>query len=451
MKKRILYSCVGMALTANLVIGAFIFVLSAKAADKSEVYEQMLLFSSVIEKVRKEYVDGDKLTYSELVTGALKGMLNTLDPHSEFLDPRKYSDLQDDTEGEFGGIGINISMRGEALIVVTPLDESPAAKAGVLAGDRIIKINGESTDRILRIDPTDPEVRPDLSKAVEKLRGKPGTDVTITIARSNVAEPKDFKLTRAVIKVASIKDIDGKSAFPLDENKVGYALVTQFGEQTTRDLKSALKKLTDQGMQGLVLDLRDNPGGLLDQAVSVCDLFLPSGRLIVTTEGQSADSRKRFNATGRDEYPNVNIVVLVNGGSASAAEIVAGCLQDSGRAFIMGEQTFGKGSVQSILPLQGGGGGAALRLTTAKYYTPSHKVIHEKGITPDSIVEMSLDLDAALARKRQGGDMSDLDPTMRERVRNAKDLQLERAVDFLKAFQVYKGHAPLQLNAPRAG
>ena len=447
MKKRILFSCVGLALAANLFVGAFIYLHSTEATEKTEVFEQMSLFVNVLEKVRNEYVDGDKLTYPSLVTGALKGMLNTLDPHSEYLEPRQFSDLQDDTEGEFGGVGINITLRGDALIVVMPMDESPAAKAGVLAGDRIVRINGESTDRILRVEAEDPERKADISKAVEKLRGKPGSEVTITVSRPSLDEPKDFKLTRAIIKVASVKDLNGRNLFPVDENKIGYTLVTQFGEQTTRDLKAALKKLTDQGMQGLVLDLRDNPGGLLEQAVQVCDLFLPSGRLIVTTEGQSAESRKRFNATGRDEYPNVNLVVLVNGGSASASEIVAGCLQDSGRAFVMGEQTFGKGSVQSILPVPGG---AALRLTTAKYYTPSHKVIHEKGITPDSVVEMSLDLDAALARKRQGGDMSDLDPAMRERVKYAKDIQLERAVDFLKAFGVYKGRVPQLPSSPRA-
>jgi carboxyl-terminal processing protease len=264
--------------------------------------------------------------------------------------------------------------------------------------------------------------------------------VTLTVTRPSLAQPKDVTLNRAVIKLDTVKDIDGHRAFPISENKIGYIRLTQFGEQTAGDLQDALKKLKKQGMEGLILDLRNNPGGLLDQAVRVCELFVHRGDLIVSTEGRAPQSDAKYESHGRDQYPDLQVVVLVNGGSASASEIVAGCLQDKSKAFIMGEQTFGKGSVQSIMPLQDG---SALRLTTAKYYTPSHKVIHEKGITPDSIIPMSAEDEEALYLKRIPGGLESLDDERRDRVASVRDVQLDRAFDFLKGMLLYRDRSQL--------
>jgi len=417
MKKRILYSLLVLLLGLNLFVGAQIYFSSAQAAEKNNLYQHMDLFVRVLEKVRQEYVDGEKVSYQELIYGALKGMLNTLDPHSEFMEPAKYEDLRNDTEGAYGGVGLVISLRDNALTVVAPMEDTPAFRAGVLAGDRIVRIEGKSTDKM------------GLSDAVKRLKGEAGTPVTISVSRPSLAQPKDFTLTRAVIKLDTVKDLDGHRVFPISENKIGYIRLTQFGEQTAGDLQDALKKLKKEGMEALILDLRNNPGGLLDQAVKVCELFVKRGELVVSTEGRGPQADTKYTSRGKDQYPDLQIVVLVNGGSASASEIVAGCLQDRGRAFVMGEQTFGKGSVQSIMPLQDG---SALRLTTAKYYTPSHKVIHERGITPDSIIPTTPEEEEALYLKRVPGGVDTLDDDKKERIQNAHDIQLERAQDFLK-------------------
>ncbi len=426
MKKRIFYVILASALGLNLLIGAQIYFTSVQAADKNDLYQKMELFAKVLEKVRQEYVDSDKVTYDDLVYGALKGMLGTLDPHSEFMEPQKYEDLKNDTEGAFGGVGIVIEVRDKTLTVVAPMEDTPAYKAGVLAGDKILKIDGKSTENFTLVD------------AVKHLRGEPGSPVTLTVIRPGAKQPKDYTLNRAVIKVDTVKDLNGHREFPLGENKIGYVRILQFGEQTAGDLEEALNKMQKQGMRGLVMDLRNNPGGLLDQAVKVCDLFLPKGKPIVSTEGRGTLSKFQYIARSRDHYPNLKIVLLVNVGSASASEIVAGCLQDLGRAFLMGEQTFGKGSVQSIIPLQDG---SALRLTTAKYYTPSHKVIHEHGIVPDSIVPMSSEEELALVVKRTPGGFDRLDDAQRSKLPQIRDVQLDRATDFLKGMLLYEARA----------
>src|SRR5688572_5419983 len=399
MKKRILYICLVTVLGLNLLIGAQIYVSNVQAAETENVYEEIRLLMRVMERVRQDYVDGEKVTYSDLIQAAMKGMLNTLDPHSEFMDSRKYTDLKNDTEGAFGGVGIVVGMRENFLTVVSPMEDSPAYDAGILAGDKIVKIEGRSTEKIT------------LPEAVRKLRGEAGTPVSISVLRQSTQQGpqvKDYKLTRATIKVDTVKDINNRREFPVSEDKVGYVRITQFGEHTTDEFRDALKKLEKAGMRGLILDLRNNPGGLLDQAVKVCDIFLKRDQLIVSTEGRSKQVRgEEYKATGRDEYPDVRIAVLVNKWSASASEIVSGCLQDVGRAYVIGEQTFGKGSVQSIMPLEDG---SALRLTTAKYYTPSHKVIHEHGITPDITVEMSEEEERDVLLKRNPGIQESLDP-----------------------------------------
>lgn len=435
MKRRLTYGLVVVVLAANLVIGARLYMSSAEAAEKDSAYPNLELFSVVMEKIRKDYVDGKDLTYQELVYGALKGMVNTLDPHSEFLDPEKYKELQSDTEGRFGGLGIVVSVKDDFLTVVSPMEDSPGAKAGILTGDRIIKIDGKSTEKL------------GLTEAVKTLRGDPGTDVTLTIQRPSNNTTKDMKLTRALINVDMAKDINGQKKFPIGDNKIGYIRLTQFGEKTADELEAAIKKLSNQDMQGLILDLRGNPGGLLDQAVEVCEKFLPRGQLIVSTEGRNPSQNSVRKAYGRgDELHNMPMVVLVNFGSASAAEIVAGCLQDVKRAIILGERSFGKGSVQSILPLQNN---AALRLTTAKYYTPSHKVIHEHGITPDIEVLMSDDEERAMFLKRAPGGLESLEPKDREAMEKLHDPQFDRAMDVLKGIMLFTQRAPAD-SAPGA-
>jgi len=433
MKRSLTYTLVIAVLVVNLAVGARIYLTSANAAEKDSVYPNLELFSYVMEKVRKDYVDGQELTYQDLVYGALKGMVSTLDPHSEFLDPDRYKELQSDTQGTFGGLGIVVQMRDNFVTVVTPIEDTPGFKAGILAGDRIVKIDGKSTEKMT------------LPDAVKSLRGEPGTEVSLTILRPTTGEEKEHRLTRAVINVDMAKDINGRKEFPLSDNKVGYVRLTQFGEKTSDELEAALRKLKSQGMEALVLDLRWNPGGLLDQAVEVCEKFLPRRQLVVTTEGRNDGQSSIRQVTGRNgAYRNLPVVVLVNLGSASASEIVAGCLQDCAalglcKAIVVGEKTFGKGSVQSILPLRDG---SALRLTTAKYYTPSHKVIHEQGITPNFIVTMTDEEESIARLKLTPGGVESLEEKERERIAAVRDPQLDRAMDLLKGLLIFAQRLP---------
>ena len=423
MRKRIVFGVTALLLVLTLASGARLYFRTASAAEKESAYPSLELFSYVLDKVRKDYVDGTNLTYQALIYGALKGMVNTLDPHSEFMDPVKYEELQKDTQGMFGGLGIMIEMKDNYVTVLAPMEDTPGYRAGIQAGDRIVKIDGKSAEKM------------GLTDAVQQLRGEPGTEVTVTIMRPSTGEVKDYRLKRDNIKVDMVKDINNKKEFPLGEDKIGYVRLVQFGEKTSDDLEKAIKKLKSEGMQGFVLDLRWNPGGLLDQAVEVCEKFLPRGQLVVSTEGRNKaqDSIRRANGHG-DELNGMPMVVLVNVNSASASEIVAGCLQDLHRAQIMGERTFGKGSVQSILPLQDG---SALRLTTAKYYTPSHKVIHGEGITPDCIVPMTDEEDAALSIRQRRPNLDTMDEKDREKILSLTDPQYERARDLLKGILIY--------------
>ncbi len=432
MKRRVFYGLLLGVLAINLFLGAETYFSNVQAAEKDDALPNLRLFSTVLDRVRQEYVDGDKLTYQDLIHGALKGMLSTLDPHSEFMEPSKYDDLRKDTQGEFGGVGVVISMKDNYLTVVAPMEDTPGFKAGILTGDRIVKIDGRSTEKL------------GLNDAVKRMRGAPDTEVTLTTFRPSTGQFKDYTLTRAKIKVDTVKDLNGRREFPVDDAKVGYIRLVQFGEATASDLEDGLRKLEAKGAESLILDLRDNPGGLLDQAVQVCEKFLPSGQLIVSTEGRDAKTKSTYHGKGRGKHRAIPIVVLVNGGSASASEIVAGCLQDctalgACKTIIVGEQTFGKGSVQSILPLTDG---TALRLTTAKYYTPSHKVIHEKGITPDIAVSMTDEEMRDVFLKRTPGGIESLPEKDQERIRNARDPQLERALDVLKGISLYSQRSP---------
>jgi carboxyl-terminal processing protease len=335
----------------------------AKAAS-SDTYRQLNLFGDVFERVRADYVE--KPDDSKLIESAINGMLAGLDPHSSYMDPKSFRDMQVQTHGEFGGLGIEVTMEDGLIKVVAPIDDTPAAKAGVMANDIIIKLDDEQVQGLT------------LNQAVEKMRGPVNTKIKLTIMRKGSNKPIVVTLVRDVIRVKSVRSHN-------EGDDVGYIRITQFNEQTTEGLKKAISDLTRQlgngKIKGFVLDLRNNPGGLLDQAISVSNAFLDKGE-IVSTRGRNAEETQRFNARQRGDLTRGKpIIVLINGGSASASEIVAGALQDHKRATLAGTRSFGKGSVQTIIPL--GAGNGALRLTTARYFTPSGRSIQAKGITPD--------------------------------------------------------------------
>jgi carboxyl-terminal processing protease len=340
-----------------------IFVGSSAKAASSDTYRQLNLFGDVFERVRADYVE--KPDDAKLVESAINGMLAGLDPHSSYMDPKSFRDMQVQTRGEFGGLGIEVTMEDGLVKVVAPIDETPAAKAGVMANDIITKLDDEQVQGLT------------LNQAVEKMRGPVNTKIKLTIMRKGQDKPIEVSITRDVIRVKSVRSHN-------EGEDVGYIRVTQFNEQTTDGLKKAISDLTNQlgaeKVKGFVLDLRNNPGGLLDQAISVSDAFLDKGE-IVSTRGRNAEETQRFNARPGDLTKGKPLIVLINGGSASASEIVAGALQDHKRATLVGTRSFGKGSVQTIIPL--GAGNGALRLTTARYYTPSGRSIQAKGITPD--------------------------------------------------------------------
>ncbi|MEW6595833.1 MAG: S41 family peptidase [Thermodesulfobacteriota bacterium] len=336
---------------------------SRVSAKTQDAYRSLETFSNVLSLMQENYVEEVKL--DEVIQGAIKGMLNTLDPHSSYLKPDEYKELQVETKGSFSGIGIEISMRDGILTVISPIEGTPAFHKGLKAGDKIIKIDGEPTKDL------------SINEAVKKLRGPKGSKVTISIHREGWGDLRDVTIVRDVIPIISVRS-------KLLEPGYGYLRVVQFQAKTTRDFQKALKDLEKEGaIRGLVIDLRNNPGGLLDQAVRLADVFIDKG-VIVSTRGRIKDQNMVFEAEADQDVYTFPIVVLVNEGSASASEIVAGALKDHKRAIILGTQTFGKGSVQTIIPMNDGSG---LRLTTARYYTPSGESIQAKGITPDVVVQ----------------------------------------------------------------
>ena len=417
-------------LTAALLI-AFTGVIAARwsigtvAADSS--YEELRTFTEALTTIKKSYVEEVKT--KDLLEGALKGMLTSLDPHSGYMNAEAYKEMQVETKGEFGGLGIQIGIKDGVLTVIAPIEDTPAYKAGIKAGDKIIKIFGESTRGM------------GIQDAVTKMRGVKGSSVTLSIMREEWKEPRDFKIVRDVIKIKSVK------SRMIDES-IGYVKLTQFQESTAADLGAALEKLKKSGMNSLVLDLRNNPGGLLNSAVEVSEEFLPPKKLVVSIKGRKGNKSDYFTETDVTRYPDIPMVVLVNQGSASASEIVAGAFKDWNRAIILGVQTFGKGSVQSLIPLSDGGG---LRLTTAKYYTPKGISIQGVGIAPDIVVKVEVkdgkgqtvirekDLERHLKNDQVGED----DPEEKGEkapleVDEKNDTQLLRAVDTLKTWKVFE-------------
>ena len=407
--------------TTGIVLGR----LSVNAVSaEGEGYEELKTFTEVLSMVKKHYVEDVKS--KDLVYGAIRGMLSSLDPHSSFMTAEGYKDMQVETKGEFGGIGIQIGIKESMLTVIAPIEDTPAFKAGIKAGDKIVKINSVTTRDMT------------LQDAVSKMRGAPKTTVTISIMREGWKDSRDFPLTREIIKVKSVKS-------KVLEGGIGYIKINQFQEQTANDLAAALKKLDEEKITSLVLDLRNDPGGLLNSSIDVTSQFLEKGRLVVYTKTRAGEKSEFF--TNGDNHFKLPMVVLVNQGSASASEIVAGALKDWNRAVTLGTVTFGKGSVQTVIPLSDGSG---LRLTTAKYYTPKGKSIQGTGITPDIIVKLEAkngskehpvlrekDLERHL-KNEQADPKGEEKETAPFEVDEKDDIQLQRAVDILKTWNVFK-------------
>jgi len=407
---------------------------AATAASNADTYKQLNLFGDVFDRVRSDYVE--QPNDEKLIESAINGMLSALDPHSSYMNAKNFQEMQVQTQGKFGGLGIEVTMENGVVKVVSPIDDTPAARGGIMANDLIIKLDGEDVQGLT------------LNEAVDKMRGKINTPITLTILREG-KEPFDVKLVRDEIKVKSVK-----SSLEGQDKDIGYIRISSFTEQTQEGLEAAIssiKKQTGSKLKGYIIDLRNDPGGLLDQAISVSDTFLDRGE-IVSTRGRHADETQRFNAQRGDLADGKSVVVLINGGSASASEIVAGALQDHKRATVIGTRSFGKGSVQTIVPL---GSQGALRLTTARYYTPSGRSIQARGIDPDTVIEEELPPDlqgkdtstkgeASLrghlqneAQGEEGGGSSAYVPEDR-----SKDLQLKAAIDVLHGVKIASNAKP---------
>jgi carboxyl-terminal processing protease len=420
----------GSALMAG-ILSLIIALPAANAAsdktDKAEIYRLLELFGDVFERVRSDYVE--EVSDETLIQAAIQGMLRSLDPHSSYLNTKTFKDMRVQTKGEFGGLGIEVTMEGGYVKVVSPIDDTPAHRAGIEPGDLISRIDDTEVQGL------------SLSEAVEKMRGKIGTDILLTILRKNV-EPFDVTITRDKIRIRSVRS--------RAEGEIGYIRITSFTEQSTSGLKDAFVKLDKaigaDKVRGYVIDLRNNPGGLLDQAVSVSDVFLERGE-VVSTRGRAQGNAQRFHARPGDLADGLPVVVLINGGSASASEIVAGALQDHKRAIILGTKSFGKGSVQTIMPL---GRNGAMKLTTQRYYTPSGRSIQAKGIEPDILVTPSkvepLDQRKGRSEKDLRGSLKNNQANKADKAENSTpettrpfDYQLVRALALLRGISLYRG------------
>lgn len=392
------------------------------APGADDGFKEMELFTEVLETIRQGYVDADKATYEKLINSALEGMLSALDPHSQFMQPKVFDQLKRHTDSTYEGIGVTISTKNEVLTIVTAREDGPAARAGVLPGDQILKINNQLTEDL------------GMAEAVNLLRGKPGESITLTVRRPATQKLHEFEMKREVIKQSSVVDArilpEGLTA----PYRVGYARILQFSEPTADELADALDELEQEGLDAFVLDMRNNPGGLLGSAIDVCGEFVKPGTVVLTTEGKPGSGEIKVYRTSAErkrrprDYP---LAVLVNHSSASGAEVVAGALQDLKRCIVVGETSFGKGSVQSVIPI---GEGKAIRLTTAKYYTPSHRTIHENGVVPNIVAPLTPAQEQQLA---QWFSRSTLAPEEQKRLENHTDPQLVRAVDAMKGALVY--------------
>ncbi len=372
---------ISILIVLSMCIGMFLISESAEAKPKTpkdDLYHQIEIFSDAITAIQHDYVE--TVASKDIIYGALKGMLSALDPYSQFMDPDTFKELQVETEGEFGGLGIEITIRDNLLTIITPLDGTPADIAGLQPQDRIVKIEDKITKDMT------------LTEAVKLLRGKPGTDVRLTIMRKSGEIFKEIIVTRDIIEIKAVRKAQ------LLKDNIGYIKLTDFSEKTKSDLDLALAELSKSGMDSLIFDLRNNPGGLLISSVETVSEFLPTGKLIVYTKGREKNQNIEYRATGKTAFKDIPLIVMINGGSASASEIVAGAIQDHKRGIILGTTSFGKGSVQTVIPMRDG---SALRLTTAKYYTPLGRTINEIGIIPDISVQAELPREKIQVKKEK--------------------------------------------------
>lgn len=411
-KTTVIWAVIITILLTGVIVGQWSL---AKVTQEAEHYEKLKTFTEVLSLVKKNYVE--EVKDKDLIYGAIKGMLQSLDPHSSFMPPEVFKEMQVETKGEFGGIGIQIGIKDGMLTVIAPIEDTPAYKAGVKAGDKIIKINEEQTKDM------------SLHDAVTRLRGPKGTSVTITLMRKEWDSPRDMTIQRDIIKIHSVKS-------RLLEDGIGYIKLTQFHGRTGAELEKALKGLEKENINAFILDLRNNPGGVLEVSVDVSSRFLPQGKLVVSIKGRK-EVKKEYHTGNSKKYYDYPMVVLVNEGSASASEIIAGAFKDHSRAVLVGTKTFGKGSVQTVIPLSDGSG---LRLTTARYYTPKGTSIHTTGITPDIIVTPKARKEVP---KDKEPDIPDIEEAQVE-VSKEEDVQLQRAIDILKTWRILK-------EAPKTG
>lgn len=432
MAKRFLFVIVG---TLAFLSMATVAICQIDRKVKDDLYAQIELYSYALTTIQADYVE--EKTPKDLIYGSLRGMLSSLDPHSQFLDPDEYKELKTETQGKFGGLGIEISIRDGLLTIITPLDDTPAWRAGIKAGDRIVKIENELTRDLT------------LNDAVKKLRGKPGSEVKITVLRDGADKLIDFTIVREIIQIQDVKNTQ------ILENHIGYIRLTEFREDSAIAFRKALDELTQQEADSLILDLRNNPGGLLNVAIDITEEFLTQGKTIVSTNGRRLSQNTITRSANKAHLINWPMVVLINEGSASGSEILAGALQDNKRAIILGEKSFGKGSVQSVIPLPDGSG---LRLTTSKYFTPSGRSIHGIGIEPDIVVEPQAPPEEDKAEKEKNNvdkvfenvpaqdapepgkpKLPDKEAEIRERL--LKDNQVQSAISVLKGIKVYADFA----------
>ena len=430
----------GPVILVALLLGVLIGKGWERTGHATETYEELKTFSEVLTQIQKHYVEEAKP--KDLVQGAIRGMLATLDPHSAYMTPEMFKEIQVETKGEFGGVGIQIGIKDNRLAVIAPIDGTPAQKAGIRAGDFITKVNEETTKDLTLMD------------AVQRMRGPKGTKVNLTIQRDGTPDPLVFTLTRDIIKIESVKS-------KVLDNNIAYVRLTQFQESTARDLSRVLKQFREQKLTSTILDLRNNPGGLLTSSVEVSEQFVGPGKLIVYIKGREG-RKDEYVSRAKDQLEEYPMIVLVNEGSASASEIVAGALQDWGRAVVIGSTTFGKGSVQTILPLADGSG---LRLTTALYYTPKGRSIQATGITPDIVVKAQpVTLAKTGEKEANGKSQKPKETTPSSSLRTGdeatprsnagpneisgdtppeEDVQLQKAVELLKTWKIFKELRPL--------
>ncbi len=415
-------------LASTVAVRGFEKAATGNSKSRDDLFSQMTIFADALSVIRSEYVDA--VDSKKLIYGALRGMLESLDDYSQFMDPDEYNEIRIETKGEFAGIGVEISLKDGVLTIITPMVGTPAEAAGIKAGDKIVKIDGKITKNIT------------LSDAIKQMRGKPGSIVKLTVWREGTSSILEIPIRRDIIKVHSIKKAE------MLGDKIGYIKLIEFQENTTRDLDEAIKRLVSSGMESLILDLRNNPGGLLDGAVDVAERFLAKDKVIVSIKSRTKEQDMLFKSSGKVAHTGFPLTVIVNEGSASASEIVAGAIKDNKRGVIVGAKTFGKASVQTVIPLKDG---SALRFTTAYYLTPSGKLIKGEGIAPDVVVESSastgkerdrdLDIFESLEEHKELKITKEKPEVKSEKIESSgseKDNQLDAAINLMKAIKVYK-------------